>query len=334
MPLPICTRLASISNPAPVGPWITPGGPSARCRGGGFRAADSCGAATALAVPALAQRPPPLSALHSPRMPGTTAANPGGHRLRRWWWLPSGPLGRPTRPQRPAGRSPAHPGRRLAAARPVQPPAGSGRGNVAAKAGQARPGLVGRQPLRGGTPPQRKAKPLRGRCAGLALLLPRAGCGAGAPGRPGPHVVGGWGRPPLRPRPAGGRSGPVPLAGGAAPPSRAGAPAAGCCAALAPAGGRNLNAARKGRSGPCGPRSLARMAGGWGAGLRRLRAGCHPGDLLSRARCTGLRPALDRRSPARPETDKVTRPPGAGHRPTTHRERRYNHDAHNHNIGR
>ena len=33
-----------------------------------------------------------------------------------------------------------------AAARPVQPPAGSGRGNVAAKAGQARPGQVGRQP--------------------------------------------------------------------------------------------------------------------------------------------------------------------------------------------
>lgn len=35
--------------------------------------------------------------------------------------------------------------------------------------------------------------------AGLALLLPRAGCGAGAPGRPGPHSWGLWGRPPLRP---------------------------------------------------------------------------------------------------------------------------------------
>lgn len=35
--------------------------------------------------------------------------------------------------------------------------------------------------------------------AGLALLLPRAGRGAGAPGRPGPHSWGLWGRPPLRP---------------------------------------------------------------------------------------------------------------------------------------
>ena len=35
--------------------------------------------------------------------------------------------------------------------------------------------------------------------AGLALLLPRAGRGAGAPGRPGPQKWGLWGRPPLRP---------------------------------------------------------------------------------------------------------------------------------------
>ena len=36
--------------------------------------------------------------------------------------------------------------------------------------------------------------------AGLALLLPRAGCGAGAPGRPGPHDVGAVGpsAPPAR----------------------------------------------------------------------------------------------------------------------------------------
>lgn len=56
-----------------------------------------------------------------------------------------------------------------------------------------------RLPLLGGTLPQSKAKPLRGRSAGLALLLPLAGCGVGAPGRPGPHEWGLWGRPPLRP---------------------------------------------------------------------------------------------------------------------------------------
>lgn len=68
-----------------------------------------------------------------------------------------------------------------------------------------RPGQVGRQPLHGGTPPQCKAKPLRGRSAGLALLLPRAGCGAGAPGRPGPHCMGAVG-PSAPPAPPFGRA--------------------------------------------------------------------------------------------------------------------------------
>ncbi len=73
-----------------------------------------------------------------------------------------GPFGgpRPTRPLRPAGHHPAHPGRRRGAARPA---CCRSRGHVAAKAAPlARPGQVGRQPLRGGTPPQCKAKPLRG----------------------------------------------------------------------------------------------------------------------------------------------------------------------------
>ena len=51
--------------------------------------------------------------------------------------------------------------------------------------------------------PLRNARPSpcgAGRRPGLALLLPRAGCGAGAPGRPGPHDVGAVGpsAPPAR----------------------------------------------------------------------------------------------------------------------------------------
>lgn len=72
-----------------------------------------------------------------------------------------------------------------------------------------------RLPLLGGTLPQSKAKPLRGRSAGLALLLPLAGCGVGAPGRPAP-TNGGFGA--LRPSGPGG-----PVSG---QPPRAGPPAA------------------------------------------------------------------------------------------------------------
>ena len=72
-----------------------------------------------------------------------------------------------------------------------------------------------RLPLLGGTLPQSKAKPLRGRFAGLALLLPLAGCGVGAPGRPAP-TNGGCGA--LRPSGPGG-----PVSG---QPPRAGPPAA------------------------------------------------------------------------------------------------------------
>lgn len=61
-------------------------------------------------------------------------------------------------------------------------------------------GQASRQPLRGATQSGRKAKPLRGRFAGLAPGQPRAGCGVGAPGRPGPHDVGDVGpsAPPAR----------------------------------------------------------------------------------------------------------------------------------------
>ena len=74
-------------------------------------------------------------------------------------------------------------------------------GNVAAKAAPAaRPGQVGR--LRCSGAPFRAARPSpqAGRFAGLAPLLPLAGCGVGAPARPGPHGVGAVGpsAPPAR----------------------------------------------------------------------------------------------------------------------------------------
>ena len=56
--------------------------------------------------------------------------------------------------------------------------------------------------------PLRNARPSpcgAGQRPGLALLLPRAGCGAGAPGRPGPHCVGAVG-PSAPPAPPFGRA--------------------------------------------------------------------------------------------------------------------------------
>lgn len=62
-------------------------------------------------------------------------------------------------------------------------------------------GLASRQPLRGGTPPQSKAKPPSGRACGAALL-----CSSPAPVAasvlrrgPAPTLWGLWGRPRLRP---------------------------------------------------------------------------------------------------------------------------------------
>ena len=219
-------RPASISITGPSwgrGPLCGPGTPCASAavpqrRGphaGPCAAALSGGAAVCCCVTPHT-RPPSLAAAAG-NGKGATACG-------RWWGLPSGPLGRPTRPQRPAGRTPARPGRR-AAARPVHPPAGAGRGNVAAKAGplwaparSSWPPAVAR-----GHPSAMQGQAPAGRAAGPALH-----CSSPVPvaaqvlrGGPAPTLWGLWGRPPLRPRPAGGRSGPGPLAGGAAPqPSR------------------------------------------------------------------------------------------------------------------
>ena len=87
----------------------------------------------------------------------------------------------------------------------VPPPARPAPSGLSGKCGGWSPpvggsGQASRQPLRGATQSGRKAKPLRGRFAGLAPGQPRAGCGAGAPGRPGPHDVGAVGpsAPPAR----------------------------------------------------------------------------------------------------------------------------------------
>ena len=200
------------------------------------------------------------------------------------------PAGGP-RPTRPSGlRADTLPtlSGGCAAARPVQPPTGSGRGNVRPKAGQARPGQVGPQPLHGGTPPQCKAKPLRGgpmarpciapppcrlrrRCSGAARP-PRVGAvGPSAPParsaalRPALPA-----RPRLRRRPC--RSAlpthsPPGVAArgpslGVPPPSRAGAPAAGCCCSPCPCGGPQFT--RR----PLGPRKrgLCPLCGRLGRG--------------------------------------------------------------------
>lgn len=127
-------------------------------------------------------------------------ASPAG-----WWGAPVRALwARPSRPQRPAGRYPCPP---WAAWAPPAPPACGGRGYVAAGRRLRR---LRSAPLRGlpaasrcAGVPLRKARPspcgarLR---RGLALLLPRAGRGVGAPARPGPHSVGAVGpsAPPAR----------------------------------------------------------------------------------------------------------------------------------------
>lgn len=220
------------------------------------------------------------------------------------------PAGGP-RPTRPSGlRADTLPtlSGGCAAARPVKPPAGSSRGNVRPKAGQARPGQVGPQPLHGGTPPQCKAKPLRGgpkarpciapppcrlrrRCSGAARP-PRVGAvGPSAPParsaalRPALPA-----RPRLRRRPC--RSAlpthsPPGVAArgpslGVPPPSRAGAPAAGCCCSPCPCGGPQST--RR----PLGPRKrgLCPLCGRLGRGERRLRAGVPPGSPAGKAKAS------------------------------------------------
>ena len=219
-----------------------------------------------------------------------------------------------------------------------------------------RPGQVGPQPLHGGTPPQCKAKPLRGRLQrALHCSSPVPVAAQVLRGGPAPTKWGLWGRPPLRPRPAGpgpvklGRSrctgaplrnarpspcgaacsgpciapppcrlrrrcsgaarppqsggcgavrpsGPALRAGVAArgpslgvpPPSRAGAPAAGCCCSPCPCGGPQF------KRRPLGPRKrgLCPLCGRLGRKDTPAAAGYLTGDLMPRpspcgAACSG-----------------------------------------------
>ena len=213
---------------------------------------------------------------------------------------------RPTRPCGLRAAHPAHPVRRRCRRPPGLPAAVREMWRPRPRL-SARPGQVGRQPLRGATQSGRKAKPLRGRFAGLAPGQPRAGCGVGAPGRPGPHNVGAVGpsapsarsaalrpalpaRPRLRRRPCraalpthsppgvaalpGSRwatSGPRQAARQALAPLRAASSLPACAgrSARAAAAGRNLDRRAHWRR----KRRLPAHSRAAGRGERRLRAG-------------------------------------------------------------
>ena len=275
----------------------TPGvlGPRARPR-------PRCGLGLGAALRAGRKRPGPR-----PSPPHTPPARLGAADGKARGCQPCGLVGapvralwaRPSRPPAACGPLPLPTLGGLGAARPARlrrsglcggwsPPAAA---QVCAPAG-----LASRQPLRGGTPPQSKAKPPSGRACGAALL-----CSSPAPVAasvlrrgPAPTLWGLWGRPRLRPgrawlRPAAPRwpacgsaraGAALPTLGppGVAAPPRCGVPPPSRGAASAPCGarpvrGRNFYAARKGLARFAGRGPVPRFARGWGAGLRRLRAG-------------------------------------------------------------
>lgn len=127
-------------------------------------------------------------------------ASPAG-----WWGLPSAPSGRvPPAPSGQRAATPAHPGR--LGRRPPRPPAAVGvmwrlvaacGGSGLRPCGACQPPAVAR-----GYPSAKQGQAPSGARLrrGLALLLPRAGRGVGAPARPGPHSVGAVGpsAPPAR----------------------------------------------------------------------------------------------------------------------------------------
>jgi hypothetical protein len=230
-----------------------------------------------------------------------------------------GPFGgpRPSRPLRPAGRHPAHPGRRRGAARPA---CCRSRGNVRPKAGPLR------APARSswaaavarGHPSAMQGQAPTGRADGPALH-----CSSPAPVAaqvlrrgPAPTLWGLWGRPRLRPgrawlRPAAPR---WPACGsacaGAALPALGPPGVAGARPSRRPAAkpGRALRPTALPLRGPAilTPRARAAQVRPFRA-LRaagaRGNAACgrdgHACERRSRVKCTALRAALDRRSPAR-----------------------------------
>lgn len=234
----------------------------------------------------------------------------------RGWGLPSAPSGRV--PPAPSACGP-HPCPPWAAWAPPAPPACGGRGIVAAGRRLRR---LRSAPLRGlpaasrcsGAPPRAaRPGPLRGRAPrGLAPLLPLAGRGVGAPGRPAPTRGGFWGGAALRPgrawlRPAAPRwpacgsaraGAALPPLGppGVAAPPRCGVPPPSRGAASAPSGRVPCAAAiltPRVRALPAlRVAALVRASRGWGAGLRRLRAGLPRRKPSGKAETSRLRRAL------------------------------------------
>lgn len=227
------------------------------------------------------------------------SAQPSPHAARAAWCcgrqgrgMPALRAGGGSRP-RPLGASlppppsglraatPAHPGR--LGRRPPRPPVAVGvmwrlvaacGGSGLRPCGACQPPAV----ARGHLPAPQGQAPCGGRFAGLAPLLPLAGRGVGAPGRPAPTRGGFWGGAALRPgrarlRPAAPRwpacgsasawpsrrSGPAPLA---ASRRRAAGRRPRPCGAR-PVRGRNLDAARKGLARVAGRGPIPRRARLW-----------------------------------------------------------------------
>lgn len=189
-------------------------------------------------------------------------------------------------------------------------PCRSGRGNVAAKAAPAaRPGQVGRQPLRGA--PLRKARPRQAACGGPCFAPPPRRSRRRCSGAARPPKMGALGpsapparsaalrpalpaRPRLRRRPCRAalptHSPPGVAARGPSlgvpPPSRAGAPAAGCCCSPCPCGGPQFRP----------PRALAAQA----PPSPRFARGGAQGNAACGRECRPLRrPARPRQAPRR-----------------------------------
>jgi hypothetical protein len=255
--------------------------------------------------------------------------------------LPSAPSGRvPPAPCGLRAATPARPGR--LGRRPPRPPAAVGvmwrlvaacGGSGLRPCGACQPPAVAR-----GYPSAKQGQAPSGARLrrGLALLLPRAGRGVGAPARPGPHSVGAVGpsAPPARSglapasRPAlarlrlclrwcgsasarpSRRSGPAPLRRPAAEPRggvRAPAGRGPCAAAIFTPRARALPALRVAALSRA---SRAAGARGHAACGRDGHTGAHPARPRQAA-CGG--PCLMISGAAK--GDKVTRPPVAGHQP-------------------
>lgn len=183
-------------------------------RGGALRGASALAPGLGLVAASVwarpcgrASRPGPRPALPTRRPRGLVllTARPGDASPAGWWGLPSAPSGRvPPAPSGQRAATPAHPGR--LGRRPPRPPAAVGvmwrlvaacGGSGLRPCGACQPPAVAR-----GYPSAKQGQAPSGARLrrGLALLLPRAGRGVGAPARPGPHSVGAVGpsAPPAR----------------------------------------------------------------------------------------------------------------------------------------